>query len=179
VESAWFQRAQDRQKMLAHHASFLSDPRLRYRVLTPETTAEIDGRVIAHVFDEISDRPHALIEGVDGIVYYVPHDQAIAEARANGRLKPNSFVQFRTQSVRGRSMQTVEDLGDADQVLSNHAYFKRTLRRLLQRGALLDEPHAWSGWLGRYHAALREGAALAIERPERPRKRYKETGRGS
>lgn len=66
-----FQRAGDRQKMLAQHAAFLSDPRLQYRVLTPDTTAEIDRRVIAHVLDEISGRPHALIEGVEGIVYKV------------------------------------------------------------------------------------------------------------
>jgi hypothetical protein len=141
-------------------------------------TAEIDGRVIAHVLDEISDRPHALIEGVDGAVYYVPHDQAIAEARANGKFKPNSFVEFRTESVGGRSIQTVEDLGDADQVVSNHAYLERTLRRLLQRPALPDESHAWSGWLGRYHAALRDEATYALERRDRTREPYKETGRG-
>jgi hypothetical protein len=43
-----FQRAQDRQKMLAQHATFLSDPRLQFRVVTPDSTAEINGRVIAH-----------------------------------------------------------------------------------------------------------------------------------
>jgi type IV secretory pathway VirD2 relaxase len=159
-----FQRAGDRQKMLAEHATFLSDPRLRYRVLTPDATAEIDGRVIAHALDEISDRPHALIEGVDGVVYYVPHDPVISEARANGKLKPNSFVQLRTASVGGQPVRIVEDLGDADQILSNRAYFMRTIRRVLQCG-IAEDQQPWSGWLGRYHSALRNAVGSGKERP--------------
>ena len=81
-----FQRAQDRQRMMAQHAAFLSDPRLQYRVVSPHAGTDIVGRVIAHVLDDISDRPHVLIEGIDGVVYYVPHDASIAEARANGIL---------------------------------------------------------------------------------------------
>ena len=163
--------------MLAQHAAFLSDPRLQYRVLTPDTTAEIDGRVIAHVLDEISDRPHALIEGVDGIVYYVQHDPAIAEARANGRLRPNSFVQLRTASVGGRHVRTCDDLSDADDILANRAHFKGTLHRLLQRRVVQEQEQRWSGWLGRYHAALREEAKTSTDRLERLRRRHEETER--
>jgi hypothetical protein len=151
-----FQRAQDRQKMLAKHASFLSDPRLQYRVLTPDSTKEIVGRVIAHVLDEASDRPYALIEGVDGVVYYVPHDAAIAEARAHNKLKPNSFVQLRNIAGAGRSGRVVDDFGDADRFLANDALFKSVLGRLLRRGVLDDQQVQWSGWLGRYHEVLRE-----------------------
>ncbi len=61
---------------------------MQFRVVTPDSHAEIDGRVIAHVLDQVSDRPHALIEGVDGIVSYIPHDSVIAEARANGKVRP-------------------------------------------------------------------------------------------
>jgi hypothetical protein len=167
-----FQRAQDRQKMLAQHAAFLSDPRLQYRVLTVESTAEIDGRVIAHVLDRVSDRPHALIEGIGGVVYYVPHDPAIAEARANGRLKPNSFVQLRTGSVAGLSTSTIEDLGDADQILSNRSYLRRAVHKLHQRGILQDQKQSWSGWLGRYHAALQAEASRVVSGPgKEPRER--------
>jgi type IV secretory pathway VirD2 relaxase len=173
-----FQRAGDRQKMLARHAAFLSDPRLAYRVLTPDANAEIDGRVIAHVLDEISDRPHALIEGVDGVVYYVPHDPAIAEARANGNLKPNSFFQLRTESVKARPVRTVQDLGDADHILSNGSYFKNMIRRRLQRGVLNEQTQSWSGWLGRYHAAMREETKSVIDSPFRSRARRNETERG-
>jgi hypothetical protein len=157
-----FQRAQDRQKMLAQHASFLSDPRLQYRVLTPDATAEIDGRVIAHVLDEISDRPHALIEGVDGVVYYVPHDPAIADARANGGIKPNSFVQIRMEHLGSRLSRTVEDLGDADRLLTNRDYLGRTLRRLLRLGIVRENDPSWSGWLGRYHTSLQEVARIEM-----------------
>jgi type IV secretory pathway VirD2 relaxase len=151
-----FQRAHDRQKMLAQHAAFLSDPRLQYRVLTPDSTKEIVGRMVAHVLDEASDRPHALIEGVDGVVYYVAHDAAIAEARANGKLKPNAFVQLRNIAVAGRSGRVVDDFGDAERFLANRALFKTVIGRLLQRGMLDDQRVHWSGWLGRYHEVLRE-----------------------
>ena len=168
-----FQRAQDRQKMLAQHAMFLSDPRLQFRVLTPDANAEIEGRIIAHVLDEITDRPHALIEGIDGTVYYVSHDPVIAEARANGKLRPGSFVRVRTTSAGTLPVRTVEDLGDADQVLSNRAYFQSATKRTSQRGILQDEVQSWSGWLGRYHAALRRAAKSGPERSSRsptPRK---------
>jgi type IV secretory pathway VirD2 relaxase len=173
-----FQRAQDRQKVLAQHAAFLSDPRLQYRVLTPDATAELDGRVIAHVLDEISDRPNALIEGVEGIIYYVPHDPAIAEARANGKLKPNSFVQLRTVTTGGSAARTVKDLGDADQILSNHAYFKRAILRMAERGILDDQAPRWSGWLGRYHEVLHEEVKSTLESQNRHHGLHKETERG-
>ena len=51
-----FRRAQDRQRMMAQNAAFLSDPRLQYRVVSPHAGTDIVGRVIAHVLDEISDR---------------------------------------------------------------------------------------------------------------------------
>jgi hypothetical protein len=173
-----FQRAQDRQKMLAQHATFLSDPRLQFRVVTPDSTAAIDGRVIAHVLDQVSDRPHALIEGVDGIVYYVPHDSVIAEARANGKVRPNAFIRIRTEIVGGLAARTVEDLGDADQLLSDRAYLRGAIHRLVQRG-ILDEPaNFWSGWLGRYHQALRNEARSGAEMLRRSPGQCKETGRG-
>jgi type IV secretory pathway VirD2 relaxase len=157
-----FQRAQDRQKMLAQYASFLSDPRIQFRVVASDTEEEIDGRVIAHVLDEMSDRPHALIEGVDGVAYYVPHDEAIGEARANGKLRPNAFVQLRTEHTENETHRTVVDLGDADQLLSDPQYLKTAAGRIVQRGACEDDPaRFWGGWLGRYHAALQNELAVS------------------
>jgi len=158
-----FQKAQDRQKMLGQYAAFLSDPRLQYRVVQPGASTEIDGRVIAHVLDELSDQPHVLVEGVDGVVYYLAHDSAIAAARANGKLKPNSFVQLRSTNSSGESVRTVDDLGDADEILYNPTYLGRAVRRLVQRGIPQDQ-NEWSGWLGRYHVAVRRETGLGAER---------------
>ena len=58
---------------------------------------------------------------LDGFVYYVPHDPAIAEARANGRMSRIPFVQLRTWSIGRRALHAVEDLGDADQILSDRS----------------------------------------------------------
>jgi hypothetical protein len=150
-----FQRAQDRQKMLAQYASFLSDPRIQFRVIASDTVEEIDGRVIAHILDEMSDRPHALIEGVDGVAYCIPHDEAIAEARANGKLKPNAFIQLRTDYANGETLRSVHDLGNADQLLSNREYLGKAVARLSLQGSPQEHAQSWSGWLGRYHAAIR------------------------
>lgn len=172
-----FQKAHDRQKMLGQYAAFLSDPRLQYRVVQPGASADIDGRVIAHVLDDVADQPHVLIEGVDGVVYYLPHDAAIAAARANGRLKPNSFVQIGSGNSGGHFERTVEDLGDADEILSNRANLRRTDRRLLQRGIMRDR-NEWSGWLGRYHTAIRGENRPSAERPGRETVQRRSIDRG-
>lgn len=109
-----FQKAQDRQKMLGQYSALLSDTRLQFRGLQPGSSVEIEERVIAHVLDDVSDQPHVLIEGVDGAVYYLRHDAAIAAARANGRLKPNAFVQIHRADDSADSSLDVEDLSDAD-----------------------------------------------------------------
>jgi hypothetical protein len=142
-----FQRAQDRQRMMAQHAAFLSDPRLQYRVVSPNAATDIVGRVIAHVLDEISDRPHVLIEGIDGVVYYVPHDANIAEARATGKLRPNAFVQLQKS---GAPVWTVRDFGDADRLLTSGDAFRAAL--IFDQPTRLAGQQHWSGWLGRYWA---------------------------
>jgi hypothetical protein len=172
-----FQKAQDRQKMLGQYAAFLSDPRLQYRVVQPGSSTDIDGRIVAHVLDDVSDQPYVLVEGVDGVVYYLPHDSAIAAARANGKLKPNSFAEFRSIDSSGGSARTVEDFGDADEILSSRNYLKGTVRRLIQRGILQDQ-NEWSGWLGRYHVAVRREAGLGAAEPASELVRQRPTDRG-
>lgn len=123
-----FQRAGDRQKMLAQHAAFLSDPRFQYRVLTPDPTIEIDGRIIA--------------------------------------------------STGGRAARTVEDLGDAEKLLSNRSYLKRTFPRLVQGGVVQEQDQSWSGWLGRYRAAIRDQARCDSEKTTALGPRLKKSERG-
>jgi hypothetical protein len=151
-----FQRAQDRQRMLAQHAAFFSDPRLQYRVVSPNAGTGIIGRVIAHVLDDISDRPHVLIEGIDGVVYYVPHDPSIAEARANGELRPNAFVQLQKA---GAPVWTVRDFGDADRLVTSGDAFRAAL--ILDQPARLASQQHWSGWLGRYWATRNRETMMA------------------
>jgi len=151
-----FQRAQDRQRMMAQHAVFLSDPRLQYRVVSPNAGTDILGRVIAHVLDDISDRPHVLIEGIDSVVYYVPHDPSIAEARANGKLRPNAFVQL---AKAGAPVWTVRDFGDADCLLTNRDAFRAAL--ILNQPTRLAGQQHWSGWLGRYWATRNRETMIA------------------
>jgi hypothetical protein len=141
--------------MMAQHAAFLSDPRLQYRVVSPHAGTDIVGRVIAHVLDEISDRPHVLIEGIDGVVYYLPHDASIAEARANGKLRPNALVELHKG---GAPVLTVRDFGDADRLLTNRDAF-HAAPTVAQPAVGCDEH--WSGWLGRYWAARNREAMIA------------------
>jgi hypothetical protein len=124
--------------------------------VSPHTGTDILGRVIAHVLDEISDRPHVLIEGIDGVVYYLPHDASIAEARANGKLPPNAFVQLHKA---GAPVWTVRDFGDADRLLTSGDAFRTAL--ILDQPTCLSGQGHWSGWLGRYWATRNREAMIA------------------
>jgi hypothetical protein len=93
-------------------------------------------------------------------------------------MRPNAFIRLRTEIVGGLPGRTVEDLGDADKLLSNRAYLGGAIHGLVQR-RIHDEPaHFWSGWLGRYHQALRDEARSGAERLRRSPWQSKETGRG-
>jgi len=65
------------------------------------------------------DRPHAAYRGwmVSSITFPMT---AIAEAAPTVNA-PNSFVQLRTWSIGRRALHAVEDLGDADQILSDRS----------------------------------------------------------
>ena len=58
-------------------------------------------------------------------------------------------------------MLEINDLGDAERLLSNPHHLAEAARRLWTRGIVPTED-GWGGWLGRYQTALR-GAALLIE----------------
>jgi len=85
--------------MLAAHSKFLSDPALAIPRFDTRFHCGDRGPRYRHVSDHTSDHPHALIESVDRVAYYVPNDAAIAEARSNGKLTPNAFVQLRDISI--------------------------------------------------------------------------------
>jgi type IV secretory pathway VirD2 relaxase len=155
------QRAGDRQKMLAAHGALLSDARLQLVVLDQRTMTSLEGRVLVHGEGELGSsagRHYVLIEGTDARVHLVYYSPALEEARSRGQLRPNSFVRLRKQFENGRAVLEVDDLGDAEKILRNRRYLEATVRPLVKQGIAPAEA-GWSGWLGRYQAALARAAA--------------------
>jgi len=68
-------------------------------------------------------------------------------------LKINSFIRLRKLSVGEREMLGVNDLGDAELLLSSPRHLAEIARQLQKRGIMPTED-GWGGWLGRYQAAL-------------------------
>ena len=105
------------------------------------------------------------------------------EARSRGELRVNSFVRLRNVSVNGTAALDVEDLGNAESLLSNRRYFTNIARKLLNRGIMPNED-GWGGWLGRYQAALVKAGTEATQREqnkltrENERKRARERSPG-
>jgi type IV secretory pathway VirD2 relaxase len=159
------QRAGDRQKMLAAHGALLSDERLQLVVLNQQKLRSLEGRVLVHGEDELggnAGRHYVLIEGTDAKVHLVYYSPALEEARSRGQLRPNSFVRLRKQFENGRPALEVDDLGDAEKILRNTRHLEGTVRPLVKRGIMPAED-GWSGWLGRYQAALAQ-AAVSVQR---------------
>src|SRR5262249_42521161 len=88
-------------------------------------------------------------------IYHTPQ---MAEARGRGGLRANRFVRLRKRFKNGRPLLEVEELGHAEKLLSVGPYLEETTRRIKQDGTVPIEG-GWSGWLGRYQAALRDAAA--------------------
>lgn len=82
----------DRQRMIAAYGSLLSNPLLPIRYTPPTEISELTGRVIGHAHDDGSDRPAMILEGADGFVHIIPHDQRIERYRAEGRLAVGQAV---------------------------------------------------------------------------------------
>ena len=86
------QKLSDRQRMIAAYGSLLSNPMLPVRYTPPNEISELTGRVIGHAHDDGTDRPAMILEGADGFVHIIPHDQAIERYRAKGRLAVGQVV---------------------------------------------------------------------------------------
>jgi type IV secretory pathway VirD2 relaxase len=151
------QRADDRQKMLAAHGVRVSDPHLPLRMLDSRRLKSIEGRVLLHGEDEGTGRTFMMLEGTDAVVHCVYHTPEMSEACGRGEMRADSFVRVQKVFVDGRQQIEIDDLGDANELLSDRAHFQETARRLLRRGVIpVDD--GWSGWLGRYQKGLRSAA---------------------
>lgn len=86
------QKLSDRQRMIAAYGSLLSNPMLPLRYTPPTEISELTGRVIGHAHDDGTDRPAMILEGTDGFVHIISHDENIERDRAKGRLAVGQAV---------------------------------------------------------------------------------------
>jgi type IV secretory pathway VirD2 relaxase len=165
------QRATDRQKVLAAHGALLSDQRLPLQVTHPGDVKELEGRVLGHGQEDATGRAYMLIEGTDAKVHFIYYESGIEAARHRGLMRVNSFVRLRKSFSKGRGALIVHDLGDAERILGDKRYMRRSAQGLIKRGAITDEIPCWAGWLGRYKALLQaelKGIKGTRQHPERP-----------
>lgn len=147
------QQAGDRQKMLHQYGVLLSDPRLHTQVTRARDIEHLEGRVLAHVQDDLTGAPQMLLEGTDGRVHFIRHTPQMELMRQEAKLKPNSFVSIERTGEDGQAVfLKIADHGDAEAFLSSDQ-MRRSAKRLIQRGIIPTETE-YSGWLGRYHRTL-------------------------
>jgi len=173
------QRTADRQRTLAAHGSLMSDERLHIEVLDLRQLTSVEGRVLVHGQDEQTGRGYLMLEGTDAKVHFIECTPRMEQARSRGELKINSFIRLRKLSVGEREMLEVNDLGDAELLLSSPRHLAETARQLQKQGIMPTED-GWGGWLGRYQAALCETLREMLDRKEAIRipKRGRDRSRG-
>ena len=157
------QRAHDRQRLLQLHGALLSDDRLPLVVTNPRRTPALDGRVLTHG-EEDSGRQYLLLEGTDARIHFIYHTAEVSNAWGKGKLRPNAFVRFRRFSgADGRPIVEISDLGDAERLLESNVHFRSTIKGTNQDTAPLST-QPWSGWLGRYNAAIERARGATTRR---------------
>lgn len=143
------QQAGDRQKMLHQYGILLSDTRLPTQVTRARDIERLEGRVLAHAYDDATGAPQMILEGTDARIHFIRHTPLMEQMRNDGALKPNSFVSFtRTEDAQAGQLLKVEDHGNAEEYLSS-GHMRNVSKRLLQRGVIETSP-SYGGWLGRY-----------------------------
>jgi type IV secretory pathway VirD2 relaxase len=147
------QRTADRQRTLAAHGVLMSDERLHIEVLDLRQLTSVEGRVLVHGQDEQTGRGYLMLEGTDAKIHFIQYTPGMEQARSRGELKTNSFVRLRKLSVGEREMLEVNDLGDAERLLSDTRHLGERVYELINREIVPTED-GWGGWLGRYQAAL-------------------------
>jgi type IV secretory pathway VirD2 relaxase len=152
----------DRQKALASSAVTVSDPRLPLHVTRPEEISDLEGRVLGHGEEESTARNYLLLEGTDARVHFIYYNADIDAARHRGELRPGAFARLRKWTRKGNLNLDVQDLGKADDLLSNRLHFSRKAQSLIRRGIVPAEAE-WGGWLGQYNATLKDAATLTVQ----------------
>ena len=169
------QRTTDRQRTLAAHGVLMSDERLRIEVLDLKQLTSVEGRVLVRGQDEQTGRNYLMLEGTDARVHFIQYTPEMEVAHSRGELKTNSFVRLRRLLRGQREVLDVNDLGDADALLSNPRHLAEKVSELLNRGIRPTED-GWGGWLGKYQAAICK-TIREVEEKELNRLRTKERHR--
>jgi hypothetical protein len=136
--------------------------------------------MLVHGQDEQTGRNYLMLEGTDAMVHFIQYTPEMEEARSRGELKTNSFVRLRKLSASQRAMLDVNDLGDAEKLLTDPRHFSEVARQILKRGDTPTED-GWGGWLGKYQVALCQ-TIREIEEPKggdraKERRRVRSRGR--
>ena len=116
-----------------------------------------------HVVANLAKIFGTAVYGVDGKVHFLYQTEDIQNARQEGKLRVNAFVQIEKQfSQEGRPSLHVEDLGDASELLHDNTYFGKAALHLIGQGVTQVE-RTWGGWLGQYQDAI--GKYISMARP--------------
>ena len=146
------QQSGDRQKMLHQYGILLCDPRLPTQVTRARDIGHLEGRVLAHVYDDATGAPQMILEGTDARVHFIRHTPLMEQMRRAGGLKPNSFISLvRVEPANADPLLKIADHGDAEAYLSSTTMTK-SASRLIQRG--IPSADEYGGWLDKYHRAL-------------------------
>lgn len=147
------QRATDRQRALRDGHLAVSDSRLPLVVTPVARMRGVEGRILGHGQEEGSGRSYMLLESTAGKVQYVYHNADLAELRRQRGLKPGHYAAFKVrwqnEHGRWRSVLEVEQLGDAERLLTNPRYLR-------QAAPVPPGATVFGGWLGRRNTAVRE-----------------------
>ena len=152
------QRLGDRQKMLAAHGVPLSDQRLPVAPLEWPDITTVEGRVLVHGEEEDSrgiGRSYLMLESTDARVHHIYYAPAMEELRNRGGLRTNSFIRIRRYVINGSPEIEIEELGQAEAILRNRQHLNGVAQQLVRKG-IIPEEDQWSGWLGKYRAAVRK-----------------------
>ena len=157
------QKMADRQRTLSAGGVMCSDKRLPILPLDHRALESVEGRILVHGEEE-NGRSYLMLESTDARVYAIYHTRRMQEMRHAGALRVNTFIRLRREFAGGEPRIDLEELGSAEEILSNRGYLRQSVQQLTRKGIVPVE-EGWAGWLGRYqHAVTRAADALRRER---------------
>jgi type IV secretory pathway VirD2 relaxase len=162
------QMADDRLKTLYQARQVLSDPRLQIVSTDLKDAGHVAGRLIGTGLDEQTDRAYMLVESTDGRVHYLYQPIGAQTARHEG-LSVGSFVEVETKKTENEQQKPIlktrfRNHGDAEERLHDSKHLAGQVFAYVERTGGLPPVEPWSGWVGKYQAALRSRADELIAR---------------